>query len=63
VEAMLARTTGAAIPLPALFAWLRGQAAQAPGWQADVSRHSEGRVNAQRSDPAPTAKLRIVLER
>lgn len=63
VRAMLERTTGAAIPLEALFAWLRGQAAQAPGWQADLSRHAEGRITAQRSDPAPPAQLRIVLER
>jgi outer membrane lipoprotein LolB len=46
-----------------LFAWLRGEAATAPGWQADVSRHAEGRINAQRNDPAPPAQLRIVLER
>jgi outer membrane lipoprotein LolB len=63
VQAMLERTTGAAIPLEALFAWLRGEAASAPGWQADVSRHAEGRINAQRNDPAPPAQLRIVLEK
>ncbi len=62
VQAMLERTTGAAIPLEALFAWLRGEAAQAPGWQVDVSRHPEGRISAQRTDPAPSAQLRIVLE-
>jgi outer membrane lipoprotein LolB len=62
VQAMLQRTTGAAIPLPALFAWLRGQAFEAPGWQADVSRHSDGRISAQRTDPLPAARLRIVLE-
>ncbi len=63
VQAMLERTTGAAIPLDALFAWLRGQAATAPGWQPDVSRHAEGRISAVRTDPAPPAQLRIVLER
>lgn len=63
VQAMLERTTGAAIPLQALFAWLRGEAAQAPGWQADVSRHAEGRISALRNDPAPPAQLRIVLEK
>jgi outer membrane lipoprotein LolB len=63
VQAMLERTTGAAIPLEALFAWLRGEAVQAPGWLADVSRHAEGRISAQRSDPAPSAQLRIMLER
>jgi outer membrane lipoprotein LolB len=63
VQAMLELTTGAAIPLEALFAWLRGEAAQAPGWQADLSRHTEGRISALRSDPAPSAQLRIVLEK
>jgi outer membrane lipoprotein LolB len=63
VQAMLERTTGAAIPLEALFAWLRGEAATAPGWLADLSRHAEGRISAQRNDPAPPAQLRIVLER
>jgi outer membrane lipoprotein LolB len=63
VQAMLEHTTGAAIPLEALFAWLRGEAAPAPGWQADLSRHAEGRISALRSEPAPSAQLRIVLER
>lgn len=63
VDAMLERTTGAAVPITALFAWLRGQSISVPGWQADLSRQSEGRINAQRTSPAPTAQLRIVLER
>lgn len=63
VQDMLAHTTGAALPIAALFAWLRGQAANAPGWQADVSRHAEGRINAQRTEPSPAAQLRIVLDR
>ncbi len=63
VQAMLELTTGASIPLDALFSWLRGQAATAPGWQADVSRHADGRISALRSEPAPPAQLRIVLER
>jgi outer membrane lipoprotein LolB len=63
VEAMLERTTGAAIPIETLFAWLRGRAASAQGWDADVSRFAEGRINAQRNVPSPSAQLRIVLER
>jgi outer membrane lipoprotein LolB len=63
VQAMLERTTGAAVPLEALFAWLRGDAAAAPGWLADLSRQAEGRITAQRSEPAPPVQLRIVLER
>jgi outer membrane lipoprotein LolB len=63
VQDMLVHTTGAALPVAALFAWLRGQAAGAPGWQADVSRHAEGRISAQRIEPSPPAQLRIVLDR
>jgi outer membrane lipoprotein LolB len=63
VDAMLERTTGAAVPITALFAWLQGQNISVPGWQADLSRQPEGRINAQRTSPAPSAQLRIVLER
>ncbi len=63
VDAMLERSTGAAVPITALFAWLRGQSISVPGWQADLSRQPEGRINAQRTSPAPAAQLRIVLER
>jgi outer membrane lipoprotein LolB len=63
VQAMMERTTGAAVPIEALFAWLSGEVANVPGWQADVSRHADGRISALRTDPAPPAQLRIVLDR
>jgi outer membrane lipoprotein LolB len=63
VQAMLEQITGAAVPLEALFAWLGGQAAAAPGWQADLSRHADGRITALRSEPGPSAQLRIALEK
>jgi outer membrane lipoprotein LolB len=64
VEAMMIDTTGAALPLEALFAWLHGDPATAVGWQADVSGFEDsGRINAQRSSPAPEVQLRIKLER
>ncbi len=63
VAAMMLRTTGAAVPVDALFAWLRGQTTAVPGWQADLSRYSEGRISAQRNEPAPPAQLRIVLDK
>lgn len=62
VESMIEATTGAAIPLQALFAWLQGQPASAPGWQADTSRIQEGRITAERTEPQPLAQLRIVLD-
>lgn len=63
VDAMMERTTGAAVPLAALFAWLGGDQVAVPGWQADMSRYGEGRIAALRSDPAPPVQLRIALER
>ena len=58
----MAQATGAAVPMSALFAWLRGDNASASGWTADLSRQSEGRITATRSQPAPKAELRIVLD-
>ena len=62
VQAMLEHTTGAAIPMEALLAWLRGEAIVVPGWQADLSNHARGRISALRSAPAPQAQLRIVMD-
>jgi outer membrane lipoprotein LolB len=62
IDELMERTTGAAIPLTALFAWLQGTNATASGWSADLSRHGEGRVSARRTLPAPEADLRVVLD-
>jgi outer membrane lipoprotein LolB len=57
------RLRGTALPVAALFEWLAGRPADAPGWQADLSGHAQGQLVAQRSWPAPAAVLRIVLDR
>ncbi|RCW74023.1 outer membrane lipoprotein LolB [Pseudorhodoferax soli] len=62
IEALTQEATGTALPLPALFAWLDGKPAEVPGWQADLSRIADGRLVARRSEPLPTAELRIVLQ-
>ena len=62
VDALMAQATGAAVPLNALFAWLQGDNAQVSGWSADLSRHSEGRIFAKRTQPAPQADLHVVLD-
>lgn len=53
---------GTALPVTALFAWLRGQPQVANGWEADLSHQPEGRIHARRLTPAPAAELRIVFE-
>ena len=62
VNALMAQATGADVPLTALFAWLQGDSANVNGWSADLSRHSEGRISAKRTQPAPQADLRVVLD-
>jgi outer membrane lipoprotein LolB len=63
VEALVAHATGAAIPISALFDWLRGIDTPVPGWKADLSLLNQGRLRAQRLEPPPLADLRVVLER
>ena len=62
VEAFLAQNTGAAVPINALFGWLKGDHTPIAGWTADLSRHSEGRITARRDQPPPQADLRVVLD-
>jgi len=62
VDELMAQATGAAVPIDALFAWLRGDNAAASGWSADLSRYQEGRISAKRSQPTPQADLRVVLD-
>lgn len=54
---------GTSLPVAALFGWLQGQPSEdAHGWQADLTRQSEGRITARRSTPLPEAELRIVFQ-
>ena len=63
VESLMTHATGAAIPVAALFDWLRGINTPAAGWQADLSLLGEGRLRARRLEPPPQADLRVVLDR
>jgi outer membrane lipoprotein LolB len=63
VDALVAHATGAAIPVAALFDWLRGIDTPVAGWKADLSLLSQGRLRAQRLEPPPPADLRFVLDR
>jgi outer membrane lipoprotein LolB len=62
VDELMAQATGTAVPVTALFAWLRGDNASVSGWSADLSRYAEGRITARRLQPAPPADLRVVLD-
>lgn len=63
LDALVARALGTAIPVAALFDWLRGTDAQAAGWQADLSQLATGRLSARRASPLPAAELRVALDR
>ena len=58
-----ARLTGTELPIAALFEWLAGRPAGAPGWQVDLSAHAQGRISAERREPSAGAVLRIALDR
>ncbi len=62
MDELTEQLTGTALPLPALFQWLRGMASEVPGWSADLSGHGDGRILAQRLTPLPRAELRIRLQ-
>ena len=62
-DELLAQTTGAAVPVSALFDWLGGKQTTTPGWVADLSQQGNGRITAKRTSPAPQADLRIVLDK
>ena len=63
VDSLVAHVTGAAIPVAALFDWLRGLDTHVAGWTADLSQLAQGRLAAKRVEPRPEADLRLVLER
>lgn len=63
LDAMLKSATGAEIPVVSLFAWLAGEPRVTPGWLADLSQISSGKLVARRTEPVPTVELRIALDR
>jgi outer membrane lipoprotein LolB len=63
VDELVARATGSALPVQALFDWLRGVDTPVPGWRPDLSQLAQGRLAALRIEPAPEADLRVILDR
>lgn len=59
---LMRELTGTDLPVADLFAWLGGQATSTQGWQVDLSRHADGRIQAQRQAPLPRTELRVVFE-
>jgi outer membrane lipoprotein LolB len=62
IDTLIEQSTGAALPVAALFDWLVGKDTPSNGWTADLTRQQEGRIEARRLQPLPQAELRIVLD-
>jgi len=62
LDAMVQHTVGSALPMPALFAWLRGQAVSAAGWELLTLDQVQGRIRARSVQRVPATQLDIVLE-
>lgn len=62
LEELLIHSTGTALPVAVMFDWLQGQPTALDGWNVDLSRYSEGRITAHRTQPAPEATLRLILQ-
>ena len=56
------KATGAALPIEAIFGWLKGRDVQATGWLADLSALPQGSITARRTTPDPEVTLRIKLD-
>lgn len=62
LDELTTELSGTPVPVAALFGWLRGRSGDVPGWQADLTRQSEGRITARRTSPLPKAELRVVVQ-
>jgi len=62
LQHLFSQTTGATLPIDALFQWLRGQAHDTAGWQVDVSHHAEGKISAVQETPETVTELRLLLD-
>lgn len=62
LDAMVQQTLGSTLPMPALFAWLRGQAVSAAGWELLTLDKVQGRIRARSVQRVPATQLDIVLE-
>jgi outer membrane lipoprotein LolB len=62
IDELIEQSTGAPLPVSALFAWLNGNEGKATGWQVDLTRQPEGRISARQTAPQ-LSDLRIILDR
>ncbi len=61
LDQLTTELSGTALPVAALFGWLRGDTAAADGWTVDLSQRPQGRITARRATPLPSAELRVLF--
>lgn len=62
LDALTLRSTGVALPIASLFAWLHGREIATPGWEVDLQLLPQGRLTAKRlGADAPAAELKVIL--
>lgn len=59
---LIQRSIGTDLPIEAVFAWLRNEAVEVPGWQVESRPHQGGPLVARRYEPWPRLELRVVLQ-
>lgn len=62
IGSLTREATGTELPIASLFEWLAGRDSQAEGWSADLRTLAQGKLTAERSQPAPAVQLRLVIE-
>jgi outer membrane lipoprotein LolB len=62
IAALTRAATGTELPIASLFEWLAGRDSRADGWSADLGALADGKLLAERRDPAPAVQLRLVIE-
>ena len=63
LDSLVLQTTGAALPIAALFAWLQGNHATADGWAVELENPASGHLVARQTVKEPHTELKILLER
>lgn len=59
---LVQRSIGTDLPIEAVFAWLRNESVDVPGWQVESTPSQGGPLVARRYDPWPRLELRVVLQ-
>ncbi len=61
LDELTTELSGTALPVAAMFGWLRGDGASANGWSVNLSQQPQGRITARRTHPLPSAELRLLF--